>query len=224
MGVAVVTGASRGLGRCIASELADAGWDVIAVTRNPDANLSGVRTVVADITSDDAVESLNAVLGNRPLDLLVNNAAIGAPIVPLSDATTADLTAALDVNVTASFRLIRALLPCLLAAADPLVVNISSRLASLTAQARGDFAHLPSSYPYRISKAALNMLTVSVATELNGRIRCWAVHPGALLTEMALADAGKRPEEAAHELRELIETPSTESLRFLSLGTGDLPW
>lgn len=197
---------------------------MIAVSRSPTDPPAGARLVVADIGDDGAGDAVKSALGDAPLDLLVNNAGVGAPIVPLTDAEAASLLDAFNVNVVGPFRLIRALTPNLLSADDPLVINVTSRMASLTAQARGDFADLPGSYAYRISKAAQNMLTISVANELAGRVRCWAVHPGALLTDMALADAGKTAEAAAKELRELAESASTETLRFCALGSADLDW
>ena len=197
---------------------------MIAVSRSPSDLPAGTRLVVSDIRDEVTGDAVKLALGNSPLDLLVNNAGVGAPIVPLDDAEPASLLEAFDTNVVGPFRLIQALTQNLFSANDPLIINVTSRLASLTAQARGDFADIPSSYAYRISKAAQNMLTVSVANELAGRVRCWAVHPGALLTDMALADAGKTAETAARELRELAESPSTETLRFCALGSADLDW
>jgi NAD(P)-dependent dehydrogenase (short-subunit alcohol dehydrogenase family) len=81
-------------------------------------------------------------------------------------------------------RLAQTLLPTLLAAPAPVIVNVSSRLGSLAALAAGDFADRKTSYAYRVSKAAQNMLTVALAQELAGRVRCWAVHPGSLATAM----------------------------------------
>lgn len=225
--LALVTGTSRGLGRATANELCVRGWDVIAVSRSEAAGepLPDRATgVAADIGTDVGVEAIVQTVGDRPLDLLVNNAAAGAPMVGLARADPADITSVFEVNVVAPFRLIKHLLPSLERAPDPLILNISSRLASLTAQADGRFSHLPSSYPYRISKAALNMLTISLANELAGRVRCWAVHPGALMTDMALADASKPPEQAARELADLVERPDGTGLRFASLGSNDLTW
>jgi NAD(P)-dependent dehydrogenase (short-subunit alcohol dehydrogenase family) len=185
---------------------------------------AAARLVIADVGTGDVGHSVKGALGDTALDLLVNNAAVGAAIVPLEDAESASLVDAFNVNVAGPFRLIKALMPNLLKSDDPLVINITSRLASLTAQALGVFRDLPCSYAYRLSKAAQDMLTISVANEFEGRVRCWAVHPGALLTDMALADAGKTPETAARELRELVETPSPVPLRFCALGAGDLDW
>jgi NAD(P)-dependent dehydrogenase (short-subunit alcohol dehydrogenase family) len=130
----------------------------------------------------------------------------------------------LDVNVAGPLRLAQFLLPNLLAAAEPIIVNVTSRLGSLSAQANGDFSELSTSYAYKISKAAQNMLTVSLAQDLQGRVRCWAVHPGKLATSMGQRDASKNPRTAARQLRELVDAGDSTSPRFCSLGEDDLIW
>ena len=225
--LAVVTGASRGLGRAIVDELSRAGWAVIAVVRENPANIEWPDTttvVVADVGQDAVAPALLAAIGDRPLDLIVNNAAVGAPIVGVESAEVDELLHAVNVNVGGPFRVIKGLLPNLRRAPNPTIVNVSSRLASLTGQARGDFAHVGGSHAYRVSKAAQNMLTIALANELAGQVRCCAVHPGALMTDMALADASKPPEQAARELLELVDSPWEDHPRFFSLGAHDLDW
>ena len=68
------------------------------------------------------------------------------------------------------------------------------------------------------------MLTVSLAQDLAGQVRCWAVHPGKLATGMGRADAVKPPRAAARELLELLESDERRSPRFVSLGAPDLGW
>jgi NAD(P)-dependent dehydrogenase (short-subunit alcohol dehydrogenase family) len=74
------------------------------------------------------------------VDVLINNAAQGASNQPLGAVDAAGVLNAVDVNAAGPLRMVQALLPQLLAAADPVIVNVTSRLGSLTAQARGDFA------------------------------------------------------------------------------------
>lgn len=118
----------------------------------------------------------------------------------------------------------QALLPNLLEASDPLIINVTSRLGSVSAQARGDFSDLATSYAYKISKAAQNMLTVSLAQDLQGQVRAWAIHPGKLATGMGQPDASKDPRLAARQLRELVDSGDSTSPRFCSLGENDLTW
>jgi NAD(P)-dependent dehydrogenase (short-subunit alcohol dehydrogenase family) len=189
---AVITGAGRGLGAALVGHLADRGWNVLACIRSEQAAtaIGGARItpVIQDVREPVGVALLDAI-GTRPVDVLVNNAGIGASARPLADSGPRTILDAVDVNVAGPLRLAQALLPQLLAAPAPLIVNVSSRLGSLTAQAAGEFAGRRTSYAYRISKAAQNMLTIAMAQELAGRVRCWAVHPGTLTTAMGGTDA-----------------------------------
>jgi NAD(P)-dependent dehydrogenase (short-subunit alcohol dehydrogenase family) len=227
-GLAVVTGTSKGLGRALVQELSQSGWSVIAIARSlPDPAgepaVKDVEFVQWDVRVESGVQLTEALRG-RAVDLLINNAAQGAPHAPLGSIDPAGVLNSVDVNVAGPLRLVQFLLPNLLAAQDPIIVNVTSRLGSLTAQANGDFADLPTSYAYKVSKAAQNMLTVSLAQDLQGRVRCWAVHPGKLATAMGQTDASKDPRIAARQLRELVDSGDRTSPRFCSLGEQDLRW
>ena len=225
---AVVTGAGRGFGEVLVRELSAAGWLVLALVRQTGHavvldRLPGVHAVVHDVRSEDVSAVVDAVQG-RPVDVLINNAAQGAAHQPLGGVDAAGVLNAVDVNAAGPLRMVQALLPQLLDADEPVIVNVTSRLGSLSAQARGDFAGLSTSYAYRVSKAAQNMVTVSLAQDLAGQVRCWAVHPGKLATGMGQADAVKPPRAAARELLELLESDERRSPRFVSLGAPDLGW
>jgi len=225
--LAVVTGANRGLGLSLVNEFSASGWRVIAIARTPQPPNAGtpqdVVTVRHDVRSGTAAELLE-VLNGRPVDLLINNAGQGAPHGDLGSIPPDGILNALDVNVAGPLRLVQFLLPNLLAAPDAIIINMTSRLGSIAAQANGDFSDLSTSYAYKISKAAQNMLTVALAQDLQGRVRCWAVHPGKLATGMGQADASKDPGTAARQLRELVDSGSRVSPRFCSLGEQDLSW
>lgn len=226
--LAVVTGANRGLGLSLVHEFSESDWSVIALARKPQPENAGasaedVVTVRHDVRSDPATELLD-VLNGRPVDLLINNAAQGAPKGDLGSIPPEGILNAVDVNVAGPLRLVQFLLPNLVAAPDAIIVNMTSRLGSLSAQANGDFSQLSTSYAYKISKAAQNMLTVALAQDLRGRVRCWAVHPGRLVTDMGQSDASKDPRTAARQLRELVESGSQTSPRFCALGEEDLSW
>ncbi len=223
--LAVITGAGRGLGKSLVDEFSDAGWAVVALTRSPatSAERQHVAAAIHDVR-DEPTAALLSVIGDGPIDVLINNAAQGAPRTGLGDIATEGIMNAVDVNVAGPLRLVQALLPQLLAAPDPMIINVTSRLGSVAAQARGDYSELSTSYAYKISKAAQNMLTISLAQDLAGRVRCLAVHPGKLATGMGRADASKDPRVAARELRELVDSPDRTSPRFVSLGSADLSW
>lgn len=182
-GVAVVTGAARGIGRSIAERLGNDGNLMILVDLSPSLadtalalEMSGATVVAveADLTSDEGIGSVVAeVEAAGGLDILVNNAGItrDARLVNMTDE---DFTAVLDVNLGAPYRLTRALQPHL--NEEAAVVNIASR-AYL-----GNFGQ----FNYSMSKGALVGMTRALALELAPGARVNAVAPGLIGTEMAM--------------------------------------
>jgi NAD(P)-dependent dehydrogenase (short-subunit alcohol dehydrogenase family) len=155
---------------------------------------------------------------------LVNNAGVGGTGMELESLAREELELAFAVNVVGPARVTGSLLPNLASAEHPLVINISSRLGSLHRQAAGEYRHLPTSYAYRVTKAAQNMLSVCMAAEFGDAIRVWAVHPGRLRTALAGPDADGDPADAARRLVSLIAEDSRTQLAYLALDEGPLPW
>jgi len=192
MSTALITGATRGLGRALSTALADRAWRLV-VTARTDEDLSeavrdlagrvgsnravvGVVGDVADVVHRrDVVAAVTELVGTDGLDLVVNNAStLGPlPLAPLRDLTTDDLAAVLAVNVLAPHGLVRALLPALLTAGG-IVVNVSSDAA---------VEHYETWGGYGASKAALDHLTLTLAQETPG-ILAYAVDPGDMRTAM----------------------------------------
>ena len=182
-GVAVVTGAARGIGRSIAERLGNDGNLMILVDLSPSLadtalalEMSGATVVAveADLTSDEGIGSVvDEVETAGGLDILVNNAGItrDARLVNMTDE---DFTAVLDVNLGAPYRLTRALQPHL--NEEAAVVNIASR-AYL-----GNFGQ----FNYSMSKGALVGMTRALALELAPGAKVNAVAPGLIGTEMAM--------------------------------------
>ncbi|HEY3510692.1 MAG TPA: SDR family oxidoreductase [Kribbella sp.] len=181
---ALVTGASRGIGRAIAERLAAAGCEV-AVHYGRDkagaeetlARIGGRGFVIgAELGVSGAVESvvdqLGAELGGRRLNVLVNNAA-ASPAGPIGTDTEAAFDRLMAVNVRAPYFLIQRLLPML--ADDGRIVSISSVATRMANPAQTSFA---------MTKGALETMTVTLAQELGARgITVNAVAPGATRTE-----------------------------------------
>lgn len=185
---ALITGASTGLGRAIAVELASQGWTMVITARDAD-RLTGVGAELSAITTVDAIAGdvsdprhraklIERIGRTRSLDLLVNNASsLGpTPLRPLSTLSAAELTGVLGVNLTAPFALTSALLPAL-TRVNGVVINISSDAA---------VEHYPDWGAYGASKAALDHLTLTFAAE-NPHIHCYAVDPGDMRTQMQQA-------------------------------------
>jgi NAD(P)-dependent dehydrogenase (short-subunit alcohol dehydrogenase family) len=177
MPVAVITGASRGLGAALAAELDRRGWDLVVDARDAGALAStpGHR-VPGDVTDPahrDELARTAQRLGGAAL--LVNNAStLGAsPMPSVADLSPHTLTATLDTNVVAPHALTRSLLPQLLAAGGT-VLNISSDAAVEPYEGWA---------AYGSSKAALDHLTRILAAE-QPALRVYAVDPGDMRTQM----------------------------------------
>ncbi|MEU0074613.1 SDR family NAD(P)-dependent oxidoreductase [Streptomyces sp. NPDC006332] len=201
MPVAIITGASKGLGRALADALADRGWDLVLDARGGAAlaaaadALSGHGTRVTALPGDvtDAVHRAGLVAAARELgglDLLVNNAsALGAePLVRLAGLPPAGLRRALEVNVVAALGLVQEALPMLRASGAGAVIAVSSDAAVEAYETWGG---------YGASKAALDHLTAVLGEEEPG-LRVWAVDPGDMATDLYAAavpgDEDLRPE------------------------------
>jgi NAD(P)-dependent dehydrogenase (short-subunit alcohol dehydrogenase family) len=197
MPVAVVTGASRGLGRALARALAARGWAIVVDARGADdldraiAGLSGVVAIAGDVADPAHREELAAAAaGLGGVDLLVNNAShLGpSPQPGLADYPLDELTRVYAVDVMAPLALTQLLLP-LVQRAGGTVVNISSDAAVEAYEGWGG---------YGSAKAALDQLTAVLAAE-EPALRVYAWDPGDMRTDMHQAafpgeDISDRPE------------------------------
>ncbi len=196
--VAVVTGASRGIGRAVALELARAGAHVIAVARTVGGleelddeirAVGGQATLVpVDLKDFDALDRLGAAIHERwqRLDILIGNAGILGPITPLGHCDQKSWDDVMAINVTANWRLIRSFDPLLRASDAGRAIFLSSGAAHHCRAYWG---------PYSVSKAALEALVRTYAAETEtSPIRALLVNPGPLRTRMrAAAMPGEDP-------------------------------
>jgi NAD(P)-dependent dehydrogenase (short-subunit alcohol dehydrogenase family) len=178
---AIVTGAGSGIGRATALRLAREGARVVVsdiskqrlqdvVDAHGDLQLVAVP---GDIALEGSIEELVAAAGNR-IDVLVNNVGIMDGFLPPAEMDDATWERVLAVNLTATMRATRAVLPVMLAAGRGSIVNVSSE-AGFRASASG--------VAYAASKAAVNSLTRSTALFYRPQgIRCNAVAPGPVAT------------------------------------------
>jgi NAD(P)-dependent dehydrogenase (short-subunit alcohol dehydrogenase family) len=207
MSVAIVTGASRGLGQAISEGLVSQGWSVVIDGRDEAALADAadrlalllgpeqkVRALPGDLINSSHREALVAAavaLGGP--DLVVNNAGtLGAsPLPTLADYPLDELRVAFEVNVMAPLGLIQAALPHLLSSAHPRLINVTSDAAIEPYEGWGG---------YGAGKAALDHLSAVLAVEFPD-LTVWSVDPGDLRTAMHQAafpgqDISDRPDPA----------------------------
>lgn len=228
-GTVLITGANRGIGLEFAKQYHQSGWQVIATAREPEAAKDlralgdGVRIVRLDVTSVDSVASLATTLKDQPIDLLINNAAVGVGLTggpALQDLKIDDFERVLRVNTVGPLRVTQALLPNLRIGKGKTIVGISSGLGSIAWNQQGRF------YGYRESKAALDMFMRSVAAELKPEgFTCVAIIPGWVKTEMGGPDAELTSEQSVTGMRKVIDGLKPEdSGKFWSHDGSKVPW
>jgi NAD(P)-dependent dehydrogenase (short-subunit alcohol dehydrogenase family) len=197
--VALVTGASRGIGRAAALGLAKAGAQVLALARTVggleelDDEIRAVGTKAAliplDLADAAAVDELGRALASRypRLDILLANAGTLGELAPLADTAEKVWLRTIEVNLTANFRLIRALDPLLRASGRARVAFMTSSVGGLAARAYWG--------AYGVSKAGLEMLAKTYALETRtAGVRVSILDPGPMRTKMrAEAMPGEDP-------------------------------
>lgn len=187
MSTALITGASRGFGRALATALAEQGWTVVATGRNTGRlddtrrrNPSRVITVRGDVRDHEHLRAaVEAARETGRLDLLVHNASAlgGSPLPTLAALDPAELARIYAVNVVAPLALTQLALPLLNASPEPTVLALSSDAAA-------------GAYPqwggYGSSKAALDHLMAVLAAEqpADSRLAVYAFDPGDMRTAM----------------------------------------
>ena len=229
--LALVTGATRGVGRAVALAYAREGAHLILVGRTAGAleevddeirSGGGTATLLTlDLKTHDKIDALGPTIYQRwsKLDILVGNAGILGPLSPLGHVTADAWSEVLEINLSANWRLIRTLDPLLRRSEAGRAIFVTSGAAAA-----------PRAYwgPYAVSKAGLEALVKVYAHEVeNTPVRANLVNPGPTRTGMrAKAFPGedpaslKPPEHVAETFVKLAEVACTDNGRLFDLRTG----
>ncbi|MFH8395589.1 SDR family oxidoreductase [Streptomyces sp. NPDC018036] len=235
MTTTLITGANKGLGFETARRLVAAGHTVYLGSRDPErgrraAERLGARPLVIDVTDDASVAAAaKTVEAEGGLDVLVNNAGIegrgeGNTVIGPAELTAGMMRELFETNVFGVVRVTHAFLPLLQRSAAPVVVNLSSGLASL--ERISDPASPTHFYPglaYPASKAGVNMITVQYAKAFPG-IRVNAVEPGYTATDLNGNTGTQTVEEGAEIIvRMALIGPDGPTGGFFD-AAGPVPW
>ena len=226
--IALITGASRGIGRAVALQFAREGAHVLLLARARTAleevddaikESGGKATLIPlNLTDGKRIDALGPALYERfgRLDILVGNAAILGRLSPLTHIPSEHWERVIATNLTANWRLIRTLDPLLRRSDAGRVIFVTSSVA-----------HTAKAYwaPYSVSKAALEILAKTYANETaDSAIKVNIVDPGATATRMrAEAYPGedqatlRTPEEVAEVFIELVLPSSMETGRLIEI-------
>jgi short-subunit dehydrogenase len=217
--LALVTGATSGIGRAFADRLAAQGYDIVAVGRDSarlDALVADhpevtIRAVVADLSTARGIDTVAAVAAAEPVDVLVNNAGV-AHYMPLADLPADKASELVHVKVLAPTLLARAVLGGMLERAAGVIVNVAGMIA-LSGPAPSSV--MPRRAVYAGALADLLAFSQTLSAELEGTgVRVQALLPGVVATEFHSRqglDLSSVPRMSAQDV-------VTASLRGLELG------
>ncbi len=221
----VVTGANRGIGLELVRQLLARGDVVDACARRDSAELAALACPAlhvhrVDVTDDASVAALASALGEAAVDVVINNAGINRPHQKLGDldlALTAEIYA---TNAIGPLRITHALLPNLRRGSAKKLVHVTSGMGSIADNGSGG------SYGYRMSKAALNMMSKSLAVDLRAEgIISFVINPGWVKTDLG---GGAAPTPVADSVRGILaridEATLETSGTFQNWKGGTYPW
>jgi NAD(P)-dependent dehydrogenase (short-subunit alcohol dehydrogenase family) len=221
MSLALVTGANRGIGLALTEALLARGTSVLAACRSSSPSLARSGAEVVDgveVTSEAGVRRLVSAVGQRSLDLLINNAGILIWGDTLESIDFEGIQKQFDVNAVGPLRVTTALRARLRRGAK--VGLVTSRMGSIEDNGSGG------AYGYRMSKAALNMAGKSLALDLRPLDVAVAIlHPGMVKTDMVGAHGQVEPAEAARGLLARLDELTLETSGGFWHANGErLPW
>ncbi|WP_432194057.1 SDR family NAD(P)-dependent oxidoreductase [Streptomyces sp. bgisy027] len=235
MTTTLITGANKGLGFETARRLTEAGHTVYIGARDAErgrraAERLGARFVQLEVTDDASVQAaVKTVEADGGLDVLINNAGIevrgennGIPAA--ADTTADEIRTVFETNVFGVVRVLHAFLPLLRRSTAPVVVNVSSGLASLTALSAPDSpAHFYQAVSYPASKTAVNMITVQYAKAFP-QMRINAVEPGFTATDLNGRTGTQTVAEGAEVIVRMAQVgPDGPTGSYVDID-GPLPW
>lgn len=227
----LITGAARGLGRELARQFNTRGHRLWLVVRSEDsrtdllAQIPQAQILVCDVTDANYSKTLAHWLGTTAVDILINNAGTGSKGPSVDTADIEQIRRVFETNCLGSFATVKGAVEALRRADQAMLVNISSRRGSMSMQAERSAKGSGCSYSYRISKAALNMLTLCLADDLeDDGIKVAAIHPGRLKTKMASKDASMTAEESAVKIYQLLLNDDVPHRSLYSVESGLLDW
>ena len=211
--VALVTGASYGIGFAIAKGLASAGATIVFNDRNEDLVEKGIAAYkeegikaygyVCDVTDEDAVEELVKKIEKEVgvVDILVNNAGI-IKRIPMCEMKAADFREVIDVDLNAPFIVSKAVIPSMIKKGHGKIINICSMMSELGRETVSAYA---------AAKGGLKMLTKNIASEYGScNIQCNGIGPGYIATPQTAPLREKQADGSRHPFDSFIiaKTPA----------------
>ena len=211
--VALVTGATYGIGFSIASALAEAGATIVFNDIKQEFGDKGLKAYdeagikahgyVADVTDEDAINEMVAKIENEVgvIDILVNNAGI-IKRIPMHEMTAAEFRQVIDIDLNGPFIVSKAVIPSMIKKGHGKIINICSMMSELGRETVSAYA---------AAKGGLKMLTKNICAEYGGHnIQCNGIGPGYIATPQTAPLREKQPDGSPHPFDSFIlaKTPA----------------
>ena len=219
-----ITGGNRGIGLEFAKQLSKKDWDIYVGCREPKKadKLKKIipedNIILLNVKLEDSIRAAVLVLKTKleRLDLIINNAGIIGNRAGLNKVEMDDHIETFMTNTIGPLFVTKYCLPLL--GKDSTVVNISSLMGSIDDTSGG-------SYSYRISKAALNMVTKNLQEDLKGKgISVVSFHPGWVRTRMGTPVAPVSTKRSISGMLKVLETKKNIDGKFINFKGEELPW
>jgi len=230
MAVYLITGTNRGIGVELVRQALAQGHEVIATAREPQSVTAltdladqheALTLLPLDLGSESSITALAAQLGDRPVDVLINNAGVYGPRdADFGNLRTEDWLQVLNINLVAPVLLTQALMPNLLLGTEKRIAFMSSKMGSIGDNGSGG------SYIYRTGKSALNQAVKSLAVDLQPeQFIVLSLHPGWVRTDMGGPNGLIDTETSATGLLSVIQQARpVDSGAFIAYDNTRIPW
>ena len=216
----IITGASSGIGLSLCKHYQQQGWQVYGACRQASTELAGLNISVienVDISKQEGIQALNNSLSNISIDLLINNAGVLKDEV-LGRINFDSIQSQMEVNAYGPLKVTEALQGNF--SQNAKVAMITSRMGSIADNTSGG------RYGYRMSKAALNIASVSIAHDLKHKgVAVGIIHPGLVGTRMIGGYGNITPDQAAARIAQRIDELNLNNSGTFWHSNGEtLPW
>ncbi|WP_027388505.1 SDR family NAD(P)-dependent oxidoreductase [Chryseobacterium gregarium] len=239
-----ITGANKGIGFATAKQLLQKGFYVYLGCRSQHRGLEALEQlkseglphceiVPIDITDDESVKDARIRLGKKTerLDVLINNVGITGSIPQDAlNATISEFKKVLNTNLYGTLRVVQSFTDLLEKSEEPHIINISSSIGSLTLHGETKWKYYENAnlfMVYAISKAALNMYSISLGNQLP-KFRVHLIDPGFIKTDLTNNQGTGTPDEAADTIVHTVLNKNIPSKKFISddhdSETQECPW
>ncbi|AOZ92563.1 SDR family NAD(P)-dependent oxidoreductase [Paenibacillus crassostreae] len=231
----LITGANRGLGYELLKVYINSGSIVYPLVRTRESAelltqefTINCYPIISDLNTDDSIYKIDNSLKEitTSIDILINNAGISGRGSLIEEVDTDEVNNLFNIHCLGPIRAVKGSIKYLRNSESPKIINISSRLGSLSRVASGEFNGMGFSYSYRMAKAAQNMLTICLSQELkNENIMVSAVHPGRLITRGGSPDSDTCPSVAAENIYMWISETNIESTgKYMEPNVKEIAW